>query len=80
MHGETTPFFLTGDEETSWLDADPELVGEFDLHASCRGQAKFLWQVSQPRFRHLDFLFQGATNYSKFLRLPCASNQPLVPT
>jgi len=57
----------------------------FDLVASVACQGNFLWQVSGPRFRDVDFLQQGAHRYARFLQLPSHrdSNKPplpLVPT
>ena len=58
-------------------------IGGFNLLESTKRQANFLWQVSGERFSDDDFLQQGVTNYTKFLKLtPKAKQQRiiLVPT
>jgi hypothetical protein len=75
------PFFLQ--DPDAMAQANDNLACEdFDLAASCKCQANFLWQVSGPRFHDKDFLQEAKNNYYKFL---CLGNQglkplPLVPT
>jgi Glycine-rich domain-containing protein-like/WWE domain len=55
----------------------------YDIGASARVQANFLWQVSGPCFADTNFLNEGVQNYYKFLKLKsnCSDNYlPLVPT
>mmetsp|Transcript_31374 Transcript_31374/g.63696 ORF Transcript_31374/g.63696 Transcript_31374/m.63696 type:complete len:575 (+) Transcript_31374:746-2470(+) len=45
------------------------VIAEFDVVESCERQSAFLWQVSGSRYNDPDFLAEGVTNYSRFLRL-----------
>ena len=88
------PFFLSETQEESsppTLAASPNdvrgkdvnLLCGFDLLASKKRQATFLWQISGERFRDDDFLAEGVQNYIMFLKLkPKAgkSRTVLVPT
>ncbi len=59
---------------SSWI------LDGFDLLASTRRQATFLWQISDPCFQDPAFLKQGLQNYYKFLKLNLLATHMLVPT
>lgn len=52
----------------------------FDLLASAKCQATFLWQVSGPRFHEQEFLQEAVVKYHNFLQLKTKDRLPLVPT
>lgn len=68
------PFFDGGcDEDT--------VISGFDVAASARRQATFLWQVSGPKFQDESFLRAGVVAYEKYLELMrCHPDEFLVPT
>jgi Glycine-rich domain-containing protein-like len=65
------PFFLPKGDDSKLLSSEEcrESLNGFDLLASTKAQANFLWQVSRPQFRDDTFLHQGAERYYKFLKL-----------
>jgi Glycine-rich domain-containing protein-like len=77
-------FFLPKGENSKLLSSEEcrESLNGFDLLASTKAQANFLWQVSQPQFRDDTFLHQGAERYYKFLKLSSLQGKEciLVPT
>lgn len=81
------PFFLREPDVTTGRQLDMAqgtalFFEDYDLVASCKCQANFLWQVSGSRFHDMTFLIEAKNNYYKFL---CLGNRetkqlPLVPT
>ncbi|KAI2500285.1 glycine-rich protein [Fragilaria crotonensis] len=60
-----------------------KLLSGFNLLASTKRQATFLWQISGERYRDDDFLAEGVENYIKFLKLKPKAGKlrtVLVPT
>jgi hypothetical protein len=45
------------------------VLSGFDVIDACERQSSFLWQVTQPKFSHAEFLLEGISNYHKFLTL-----------
>jgi hypothetical protein len=80
------PFFLQDQDEcencSSTIVEQCRSLEGFDLVASTQNQAAFLWQVSGPKFREDEFLYEAVENYHKFLKLSCTGEHglPLVPT
>ena len=75
-------FFLEDNTlESSATSPSDWILSGYDLLASAKHQAGFLFQVSGPRFKDVAFLKEAVDNYHKFLLLRTQdSSLTLVPT
>jgi len=73
------PFFLSSERKNHDESVVvPKLLAGFDVLASTKRQATFLWQVSGERFEDVHFLHEAVENYYKFLTLKRKDRKALL--